>query len=168
MQRRVDKESGTRIASREILLIHIADEVHLPAQSRRVHLFQQCLIPPAQLAGKHKVLFDSSCLDKPSINFDQSRKVLARLKCFDIEDVGLRDSQPDSDSDQFVKPPEQHEGDVGVTKGSQQEHIPAVLGAEAAGDEEGAAFDKDQERADGEAEGRKKDDAGAAMIWRVV
>jgi hypothetical protein len=42
------------------------------------------------------------------------------------------------------------------------------LGAEAAGDEEGAAFDKDQERADGEAEGRKKDDAGAATIWRVV
>ena len=79
--------------------------------------------------------------------------------------------QPDSDPGQFAKPPEQHEGDagdVGVTKGSQQENIPAVLGAEAAGDEEGAAFDKDQERADGEAEGRKKDDAGAATIWRVV
>jgi hypothetical protein len=82
-----------------------------------------------------------------------------------------QNSQPDSDPDQFAKPPEQHEGDagdVGVTKGSQQEHIPAVLGAEAAGDEEGAAFDKDQERADGEAEGRKKDDAGPATIWRVV
>ena len=37
-----------------------------------------------------------------------------------------------------MKPPEQHEGDagdVGVTKGSQQEHIPAVLGAEAAKDD---------------------------------
>ena len=79
-----------------------------------------------------------------------------------------QNSQPDSDPDQFAKPSEQHEGDVGVTKGSQQEHIPAVLDAEAAGDEEGAAFDKDQERADGEAEWRKKDDAGAATIWRVV
>ena len=79
-----------------------------------------------------------------------------------------QNSQPDSDPDQFAKPPEQHAGYVGVTKGSQQEHIPAVLGAEAAGDEEGAAFDKDQERADGDAERRKKDDAGAATIWRVV
>ena len=58
--------------------------------------------------------------------------------------------QPDSDPDQLAEPPEQREGDaghVGVAEGTEQQQISAVLGAKAAGDEEGAAFDKDGEGA---------------------
>src|SRR4029077_12111278 len=61
--------------------------------------------------------------------------------------------QPDSDPDQLAEPPEQREGDaghIGVAEGTEQQQIPAVLGTEAAGDEEGAAFDKDGEGADGD------------------
>ena len=57
--------------------------------------------------------------------------------------------------DQFSESPKQHEGDagdIGVSKCFQQEQIPAVLDSKAAGIKK-AAFDKDRERADGEAEG---------------
>jgi hypothetical protein len=75
--------------------------------------------------------------------------------------------QPDADPDQFTELPEQREGDagdVGVTKGSRQEHISAVLGTKAARDEEGASFDKDRERADKRRRGERKVLPVTAMI----
>ena len=63
--------------------------------------------------------------------------------------------QPNPNPDQFAESPKQHEGDagdIGVSKCFQQEQIPAVLDSKAAGIKK-AAFDKDRERADGEAEG---------------
>src|SRR3989442_13450682 len=53
--------------------------------------------------------------------------------------------QSDSDPNQLPEPPEQREGDaghVGVAEGTEQQQISAVLGAKAAGDEEGAALIK--------------------------
>ena len=73
--------------------------------------------------------------------------------------------QAQSNPDQLTEPPEQCEGDagdVGITKDTQQEHVPAVLGAEAAGDEEGAAFNKDGEGADGD--GREGHSRAAQII----
>ena len=61
--------------------------------------------------------------------------------------------QAQSNPDQFAEPPEQREGDAGhvaVAEGLEEEQIASVLGPEAAGDEEGAAFDKDGEGADGD------------------
>src|SRR5262245_47391644 len=59
--------------------------------------------------------------------------------------------QPDPNPYQLSEPPEQREsdtGDVGIAEGLKEEQISAVLGSEATGDEEGAAFDKDGEGGD--------------------
>src|SRR4026207_1039719 len=61
--------------------------------------------------------------------------------------------QPDPNPAHLPKATEQRErnaSDAGIAEGFEEEQIPAVLGAEAAGDEEGAAFDEDRERADGD------------------
>src|SRR4249920_1952443 len=61
--------------------------------------------------------------------------------------------QPEPNPYQLTEPPDQCEGDagdIGIAEGLEEKQIPAVLGAEAAGDEEGAAFDKNGEGGDGD------------------
>lgn len=79
--------------------------------------------------------------DGPTLPLDstEARDVLDLLLFNPFLPDHRQAEQSDSDPGQLPEPPEQREGDaghVGVSKGSRQEHIPAVLGAEAAGDEE--------------------------------
>src|SRR4029079_7831972 len=88
---------------------------------------------------------------------------------FRVEDADFRNfrdtptkqrktQEPDPNPCQLPKSPQQREGDsgdIGVTERIQQEQIPAILGAKASGDEEGAAFDEDRQGTNGD---RRKGD----------
>jgi hypothetical protein len=85
-----------------------------------------------------------------SVRFNRSAR---RLRLVPAQSRSPRQAgQTWSNPYQLTEPPEQREGDPGdvaETKGFQQKQIPAVLHPETAGDEEGAAFDKDGEGEEG-------------------
>ena len=109
--------------------LHLADRTPL-------HLFDQIMNMNQSLSLLACGVFSRNT--EPTTGYGQSRQ-----------------PNPNPNPDQFAESPKQHEcdaGDIGVSKGFQQEQIPAVLDSKAAGIKK-AAFDKDRERADGEAEG---------------